>query len=162
MSQIIPIPLKFSNSFLIKGRKAILVDSGSPRDVPALLGAMGAAGVPPEDLSLMLHTHAHFDHCGCTATLRGKSNAVVAIHGADAEYLAAGENAPMASITLFGRILLPILATAAAYPPVSPDIQFEDEFDLRPVWRRRQGHSDPGAYPWFRRRRARQRRCHRR
>ena len=73
MSQVIPLHMKIVNVFLIKGEKSILVDTGSPKDTLLLPKAIKDAGVNLQDISLIIHTHAHFDHCGCTADLKEKS-----------------------------------------------------------------------------------------
>ena len=70
MSQVIPLRLKISNAFLIKGEKLALVDTGSPKDTSGLVGAITKAGIDIKGLSLIVHTHAHSDHCGSTAYLR--------------------------------------------------------------------------------------------
>ncbi len=144
LTQIVAIPLKSSNAFLIKGQKAILVDSGSPKDAVTLLKAIEEADVDLEDISLIIHTHGHVDHCGCTAELKKRTNAAVAIHRADAQYLSAGTNAPTVPVDLFGRILMPILERLGPFEPVVPDIQFDHELDLSPYGVNGKAISTPG------------------
>jgi len=144
LTQIVAIPLKSSNAFLIKGQKPILVDSGSPKDAATLLKSIEEAGVGLGDISLIIHTHGHIDHCGCTAEIQKKSSAVVAIHRADAQYLLEGTNAPTTPVDLLGRILMPVLERLGPYDPVVPDIQFDDELDLSPYGVDGKAISTPG------------------
>jgi glyoxylase-like metal-dependent hydrolase (beta-lactamase superfamily II) len=69
------------NSLLIRtGKKNVLVETGmgnklSERMIkfygqPAqLLTSLGAAGVAPEDIDIVINTHLHFDHCGWNTIL---------------------------------------------------------------------------------------------
>ena len=60
--QIIKIKLGFSNAYLVKDKKSILVDAGSPGEADKILAAVQKAGVNTRDIALLLHTHGHFDH----------------------------------------------------------------------------------------------------
>ena len=69
MTVVTRIPLAFSNAYLIQGRKAILVDSGAQHEERKILRVLAKMGVQPKDISLIVHTHAHFDHAGSTREL---------------------------------------------------------------------------------------------
>lgn len=45
----------------------IIVDSGSPNECGALKDALKSAGVTPGNVSHLVNTHLHVDHCGCNA-----------------------------------------------------------------------------------------------
>src|SRR5256885_5178322 len=76
------------NSLLIRtGKQTVLVETGignklSDRMIkffgqPAkLLENLGAAGIAPEDIDVVINTHLHFDHCGWN-TIRDKSGKIV-------------------------------------------------------------------------------------
>jgi glyoxylase-like metal-dependent hydrolase (beta-lactamase superfamily II) len=76
------------NSLLIRTeKKTMLVETGmgnklSERMVrfygqPAqLLANLGAGGISPEDIDVVINTHLHFDHCGWN-TMRGKDGKIV-------------------------------------------------------------------------------------
>ncbi len=76
------------NSLLIRtGKQTVLVETGmgnklSERMIkfygqPAkLLANLGAAGIAPEDIDIVINTHLHFDHCGWN-TVRGKEGKIV-------------------------------------------------------------------------------------
>jgi glyoxylase-like metal-dependent hydrolase (beta-lactamase superfamily II) len=75
------------NSLLIRtGKQNVLVETGmgnklSERMIkfygqPAkLLSNLGAAGLTPEDIDVVINTHLHFDHCGWN-TVRGKDGRI--------------------------------------------------------------------------------------
>lgn len=117
-----------SNAFLITGKKLALIDTGSPKETPALLGAIGKAGVNVQDLSLIIHTHAHFDHCGCTADLQRTTGALVAIHQSDSQAFSEGTNAPIIPINLTGKLFMPFMKVK--YETTKTDIVMDDELDL--------------------------------
>ncbi|RLB89731.1 MAG: hypothetical protein DRH26_10990, partial [Deltaproteobacteria bacterium] len=95
MTQVVQIRLKMSNAFLILGEELVLVDTGSRKETSAILSAIDKAGLNILDLSLIIHTHAHFDHCGSTADLQQKSGALVAIHRSDSQFFWEGKTAPI-------------------------------------------------------------------
>jgi len=76
------------NSLLVRtGKQNILIETGIGNKLsekmvriytqPAkLLENLGAAGVAPEDIDIVINSHLHFDHCGWN-TVRGKDGAVV-------------------------------------------------------------------------------------
>ncbi len=56
---------RFDAAYLIveQGRAAF-VDAGTNHSVPRLLAALGAVGLAPEDVDLVIATHVHLDHAG--------------------------------------------------------------------------------------------------
>jgi glyoxylase-like metal-dependent hydrolase (beta-lactamase superfamily II) len=127
---IIPIPLGISNAFLIKGDRAVLVDTGRPRDVGALLRALWRARVNPAELALILHTHAHWDHCGGTRGLKQATGVPAAVHHAEAERMRRGSNGVLRPTGAIGALLRPLLDRP--FPGVEPDLLLGDETDLHP------------------------------
>src|SRR5438094_5547111 len=67
LAMLIPIPLPICNVFLLKGERPVLIDTGRPYDFVNIVLALDEHGVDLADLSLILHTHGHWDHAGCTA-----------------------------------------------------------------------------------------------
>jgi len=142
---VIPLRLKLSNAFLIKGKRLALVDTGSPKDLSGLVTAVGKAGVSIQDLSVIVHTHAHFDHCGCTARLQQTTGALVAIHRADSQALSEGRSAPIIPINLTGKLFMPFMK--GQYSPAKADIIIDDEFDLHPYGVDGKAIATPGHTP---------------
>lgn len=130
MIQVIQIKLSASNAYLIQGRKTILVDTGSPREGVKILRGLAKLGIAPKDFSLILHTHAHFDHAGSTRELKRWIDVPTAIHEAEAAMLASGRlEKPLTAITLEGKLLKPFMNSPFA--PVQADILIKNEISLK-------------------------------
>jgi glyoxylase-like metal-dependent hydrolase (beta-lactamase superfamily II) len=71
------------NSVLVRiGDKTLLIETGLGNKLPGslvkiygqpaeLLNNLGAAGVSPEDIDIVINTHLHFDHCGWNTVRQG-------------------------------------------------------------------------------------------
>ncbi|MCK5162757.1 MAG: MBL fold metallo-hydrolase [Desulfobacula sp.] len=145
MTQVKQIGLRWSNAFLILGRKMVLVDTGCPEDEKTILNSISDAGKQVSDLSLILHTHIHIDHCGCTATLKQKSNALVAIHRSESQTFLERKNAPIIPINWLGKILSPIVRDG--HQPCEIDILIDDALDLHPYGIDGKAIATPGHTP---------------
>ncbi|PEJ40811.1 hypothetical protein COE80_03550 [Bacillus pseudomycoides] len=91
------ISLGFSNIFLIRGDKTIIVDTGRPRNGKRILQTLKKRNISPADVSLILLTHGHFDHFGSARTLRQILNVPVAIHDLDPVAVKNEEDPPTTS-----------------------------------------------------------------
>jgi hydroxyacylglutathione hydrolase len=110
LMQIITLKLAFSNVYLLKGKTNILIDTGSPKDEKLLLQKLKENEVNPENLGLIIHTHAHFDHCGNTANLlKINPNILTMIHQEDAPYARKGKNFPLKPHGVLGVLAKPFL-----------------------------------------------------
>lgn len=128
--EIVQIELAYSNVFLMRTPRPILVDSGSPGDEAALRRALADRGLRLEDVALVVLTHGHADHSGGAAAIRSASGARIALGKGDVPMAAAGKNSPMVATGLMGRLLRPFVDFP--YPPFAPDIVVETELDLAP------------------------------
>ena len=81
------LPRGMVNSFIIVGERPVVVDSGVPGSAPKILAALAREGFAPRDASLILITHRHVDHIGSAAALKRATDAPVAVHALDAEWL---------------------------------------------------------------------------
>lgn len=129
MTTVVQIRLSLSNSFLVVGKRPILIDTGSPKDGNKLLKNRACHGVQGHDLALILHTHGHSDHCGSTKQLKEATSAPTAIHPADAAVMENGQN-QATKPTGIGAKLLHWLVDDE-FPPVRPDILVPDEMSLQ-------------------------------
>jgi glyoxylase-like metal-dependent hydrolase (beta-lactamase superfamily II) len=81
------------NSYLIRsGEKNILIDPGHASFFDHVQAGLGALGLSPDDIDLILCTHAHPDHIESVRLFHGKP-ALFALH--TAEWQVAEELAPM-------------------------------------------------------------------
>lgn len=53
----------------------ILIDGGVPENAPMVAESIRALGYDPQDIEILLNTHAHFDHSGGLADLKALSGA---------------------------------------------------------------------------------------
>lgn len=129
---VIPIKLGIVNSFIVKGRKTLIVDTGYHGNGEKILRHLHKNSIKTEDVSLIILTHAHIDHYGSAEELKAKTGAPIAIHRADAEYLKEGINYIGTPIGLSARILKSffIRADESISKSIKADIVFDDDEDL--------------------------------
>jgi metallo-beta-lactamase class B len=68
----------------------MLLDGAVPSSAPLIEASIRALGFKPEEIRLLLITHAHFDHVGTLAHFKKLSGAAVAVMAPDVELLASG------------------------------------------------------------------------
>lgn len=56
----------------------VLIDAGLPESAAPILASIRALGFKPEDIRLILNSHAHYDHAGGIAEVQRASHAIVA------------------------------------------------------------------------------------
>jgi len=130
--EITPISLGFVNCFIIRGADAlILVDTGTPGHERAILDRVAALGFRPDQVALILLTHAHADHTGSLPALKQATGARVAIHKADAPFLVAGQSAEVVAHSWLGQVMKWMTRlTPQTHVGVTPDIVIDAEWDL--------------------------------
>ena len=136
---VIPIKLGIVKSFIVKGEKTVIVDTGYAGNGDKILRYLHKNLIKPEEVSLIILTHAHIDHYGSAEELKTKIGAPIAIHRADAEYIEKGINYIGKPAGFSGRILKSFFVGAKgdlmAYPSlkgrVKIDIVFDNEVDLQ-------------------------------
>lgn len=81
-----PFPVGDVNCYLLRADRWVLIDTGLEwaKDRAALLAGLEKAGARVEDISEVLLTHAHIDHCGQAGWIQEVSGAPVRAHPADA------------------------------------------------------------------------------
>jgi glyoxylase-like metal-dependent hydrolase (beta-lactamase superfamily II) len=106
----------------------ILVDSGMIGGRKTIDKAFAEAGIEPQEVKLIVVTHAHADHVGSIAYAQQQTGAPVLCHEYAAAYLRAGKSAPIVTREWRGKLISAI--TPRRYKSVEPDVVFTDEFDL--------------------------------
>ncbi len=72
----------------------VLIDGGLAETAPKILDSIRALGFKPEDVKLILNTHAHFDHAGGVADLQRATGAAVAVSPWSAKVFRTGNSTP--------------------------------------------------------------------
>ena len=126
--KIIKIKVRFSNAYLVKSERVILVDTGMPGEENRILRAVRDAGIHMSDIALILHTHGHVDHAGSTEALKKALGVPSAIHPADAEMMRSGRMRPLIAMRLQSRLIKPLVWRN--FPPSNPDLLIDEGFDL--------------------------------
>ena len=110
-----------ANVFLvIDGSELTAIDSGMPRNAGNILDYVHKIGREPSDISRILLTHCHIDHVGSAHELKGLTNAKVAIHQDDAEYLAGTKTLPRPKGAT--GVLFKAVSPLFKFTPFQPDI----------------------------------------
>ncbi|MGL4598223.1 MAG: MBL fold metallo-hydrolase [Bacteroidia bacterium] len=128
MTTITKIKLSISNCYLLQGDKNILVDSGNPGEGQKIIAALREKGLELRDISLILHTHGHADHCGSTQELLRVCEIPTAIHVADRFMSDQGTNGEIKTKGLTAFLVKPFINKP--YPSFQTDISIEQETDL--------------------------------
>ena len=100
MSKIIPIPLNFDLAvsperkvtrlvcaFAVPGKDLCLIDTGTAANEVDLVRALAGMGRDISEIKLVIHTHAHPDHIGCSARLAELASPTFAAHPAAARWI---------------------------------------------------------------------------
>jgi metallo-beta-lactamase class B len=78
-------------SFLVTTPQGhILLDGGFVETVPQILANIRKLGFRPEDVKVLINSHAHLDHAGGFAELKSVTGASLAVMQGDAEQVARG------------------------------------------------------------------------
>jgi glyoxylase-like metal-dependent hydrolase (beta-lactamase superfamily II) len=110
------------NVYLVEDEdKLILIDTGLPRSDKKIVKYIEALGRKPTDVAVIVLTHFHIDHVGSAKKMKGLTNAKVAVHEADADFVA-GKKAPPKPKNLMFKALSSIMKAA----PVEPELLLKD------------------------------------
>ncbi len=113
---------------------AMLVDTGIPGGCRTLKKAIAKAGVTPDNLRLIVLTHAHYDHAGCAAKLRHDYNAPLLCTATEATHLVAGTTPFPHGLNPYARVITAagrkILGNRRQFEPCSADVTIENTFRL--------------------------------
>jgi metallo-beta-lactamase class B len=94
----------------------ILLDGGMPSSAKDIEASIRKLGFKPEDIRILLITHAHVDHVGTTAYFKRMSDAQVAVMARDVDNLRSGGKTDPAYATM----------PAFYFPPVKADRVLKD------------------------------------
>lgn len=131
---LIPIKLGIVSAFVLRGKRPILVDTGTPDGGKAIVQALMKAGVEPAELDLILLTHGHYDHAGNAAALLRMSNATLAVGLGDGPLVQKSEPLTYRPGSWLGRLLLLFrrFVNLETHEPAQPHWYIGGELDLHP------------------------------
>ncbi|HEY1959626.1 MAG TPA: MBL fold metallo-hydrolase [Polyangiaceae bacterium] len=131
-AEIVQIPLRLSNVFLIRARRPILVDSGTIGDMDDLDAALAEYGVATSSVALVVLTHGHADHAGLASDIQKLARAKVILGAGDLPLATAGHNDELRPTGFAGALLKPFITSI--YPQLQPDVLVApgESLDLAP------------------------------
>lgn len=77
---------RYVNFFLIKGKSAVLIDTGVSTGYKVLTDACGKLRVPKSRIRFIINTHSHWDHIGLNSILREEHKSMVLCHQEDVAF----------------------------------------------------------------------------
>ena len=93
-------------SYLIRGSKPCLIETGTARSAPVVLAQLAGLGIAPEDLATIVVTHIHLDHAGGVGDLAKLfPKAQVVVHEKGARHLADPAKLVASAHRVFGEAM---------------------------------------------------------
>jgi glyoxylase-like metal-dependent hydrolase (beta-lactamase superfamily II) len=114
------------NCFIIVRDELTLIDTGMPKNSAKIVTYIqDILNRKPTDIKTIVLTHFHIDHVGDASDLKKLSGAKVAIHEADADFVAERKPQPVPGGVkgMIFKVLIPLLFGSR---PVEPDITLND------------------------------------
>jgi len=124
------IPLGFDHCYVIQDEGMIMVDGGSPKKEKEFGKALEELQINPRDITLMIMTHAHWDHIGSAKEIKELTGAKIALHFEETEWLEKSLKPMPPGVTLWGRIFGGIIKSflpLVHIPPTEVDLVLEDK-----------------------------------
>lgn len=131
-TRVVRIPLRAANSYLVIGRRTIIVDTGDPGYSQRIVKAMQKNDVKKSDIAMILLTHGHIDHFGSVYELKRQVDVPVVIQRIDEPYLLSGTQAPLFPQNTLAKLIKSIgqdMQVKKRYD-LQADIVFDEELDL--------------------------------
>ena len=105
-------------SYLIRGSRPCLVETGTALSAPTVVSALAELGVSANDLATVVVTHIHLDHAGGVGDIAAAfPQAQVVVHERGARHLADPARLVASAMRVFGpdmdRLFGPLIATPA-------------------------------------------------
>ncbi len=93
-------------SYLIRGSRPCLIETGAARSAPLLVETLASLGVGPEDLETVVVTHIHLDHAGGVGDIAAAfPNATIAVQERGARHLVDPSRLVASAHRVFGEAM---------------------------------------------------------
>jgi glyoxylase-like metal-dependent hydrolase (beta-lactamase superfamily II) len=129
-TEIFSVPLGFDTCYVLKADGVIAVDAGQPKKGQAFLKGLFRAGIQPQDVGLILLTHAHWDHMGSAKDLKEITGAPLAVHAREAAWVEGGNPSLPPGVTGWGKVFMSVhrlLMPLIHVPATSVELRLGDE-----------------------------------
>ena len=128
----VPIaPLHMINAYMIVSESGVvIIDTGLPGSEKHFLKALADEGRRPDDVRLIIVTHAHVDHAGSAAALKRLTGAPLLAHRADLPHYRQERAMSYCPTGPFGRLFKSTGLIQAPYEAFEPDIVMDGTDDL--------------------------------
>ncbi len=128
--KIHPVTLGVDHCYIIQGEGIIMIDGGVPKKVKSFMKAIERLTIRPEDITLIVLTHGHWDHIGSVRDIKDLTGAKVALHREEKEILERSLKPLPPGVTCWGKIFVNIMAIFMPLihiPAAEVDIVLGDE-----------------------------------
>jgi glyoxylase-like metal-dependent hydrolase (beta-lactamase superfamily II) len=113
-----------ANVYFVIDGEITVVDTGLPRNADKIINYVRKIGQQPSNISTIVLTHCHIDHVGSAQKLKLLTNAKVAVHKDDSEFVSGEKPQPGPKGGM--KILFKALSPFLNFTPVRPDIILEE------------------------------------
>ena len=123
------IPLGFDYCYIIQDKGMIMVDGGYPKKEKEFSKALEKLKIDPQDIMLMIMTHAHWDHIGSVKGIKDLTGAKIALHINEKEWLEKSLKPMPPGVTLWGHIfggITKAFLPLVHIPPTEVDLAIDD------------------------------------
>ena len=136
MPEIHTLPLGLCNCYLIKGDGIVLVDAGWHHKEAAFLKYLKLFSINPEDISLIVLTHGHWDHIASVHALKKLTGCKIAVNWREKDWVELPQK-PLPVGGNLGRKMLKAMITlymsSVTFPGTPVDVELsDDDFSLEP------------------------------
>jgi glyoxylase-like metal-dependent hydrolase (beta-lactamase superfamily II) len=129
--QIIPFENSINTAYIIKDQGAVLFDAsymGASKPFEKLLSD---SGIEPDEIKLIIISHADFDHAGGAKELQELTGAKIVMHKKECKYLEESVYRWPGGVTAWGKfsraVFQPVVKSKVNFPPAKVDIPLGDE-----------------------------------